>query len=325
MFSLIKLDTNIDFVGKRFVWVGLSFLTILAVVALFFTKGLNYGIDFTGGAEIKTKVPASWNSEKVREVIATSGLEGAKILQLGAASEHEFLIRIQQEGQDFQGTVKTISDALMKGAGTDGTVEIKSADIVGPSAGGLLRKNGILAALYCLIAILIYVSIRFDFKYAPGAVLALFHDTIIVLGIFIVFQKEFDLTVLAAILALIGYSNNDTIIVFDRVREMMKMHPGKKIEEIVNMSINQTLARTIMTSLTTFMTVVALYIFGGPVLEPFAFALMCGIVVGTYSSVFIASSMVIFMTHYNEKKNRSGPGSKKRRELKLSPEANLGL
>jgi preprotein translocase subunit SecF len=201
---------------------------------------------------------------------------------------------------------------------------VKSADIVGPSAGGLLRKNGALAMFYALLAILIYVAIRFDFRFAPGAVLALFHDAIIVLGVFIVTQKEFDLTVLAAILALIGYSNNDTIIVFDRVRETQKLNPNLSIEQIVNMSVNQTLGRTIMTTLATFMSVLMLWMFGGHVLEPFAFALLIGLIVGCYSSVFIASSMVIVLSHYQENQKKSGK-TKKRREVKLSPEAHIGL
>jgi preprotein translocase subunit SecF len=177
---------------------------------------------------------------------------------------------------------------------------------------------------YALIGILLYVAIRFDFSFAPGAVMALFHDAIIVVGIFIATQKEFDLTVLAAILALIGYSNNDTIIVFDRVRETLKLNPSQDIEKTVNQSINQTLGRTIMTSFCTFVSVAALWLFGGHVLEPFAFALMVGIVAGTYSSIFIASSMVILMTNYREKQAKSGR-TKKRREVKLSPEANVGM
>ena len=323
MFHLISPNSNINFVGKRSIWISLSIVMIIATIVLFFTKGLNYGIDFTGGAEVKVKVPTSWDTGKLRTTLEKGNLTGLKILQLGEAKESEYMIRAQEEGKDLNLVVKKIGDTL----GTElkaGEYEIKAADIVGPSAGGLLRKNGFLAMFYALIAILLYVAVRFDFRYAPGAILALFHDAIIVIGIFIVTGKEFDLTVLAAVLALIGYSNNDTIIVYDRVRETLKLNPSLSIEEIVNQSVNQTLGRTIMTSLATLVSVAMLWAFGGHVLEPFSFALMCGIAVGTYSSIFIASSMVIVLTHYRENKMKQGTG-RKVREVKLSPEAHIGL
>jgi len=323
MFHLISPNSNINFVGKRYLWITLSVVMIIATFVLFFTKGLNYGIDFTGGAEVKVKVPAAWDTGKLRSTLEKGNLTGLKILQLGEPKESEYMIRAQEEGKDLNLVVKKIGDTL-GGELKTGEYEIKSADIVGPSAGGLLRKNGFLAMFYALMAILLYVAIRFDFRYAPGAILALFHDAIIVIGIFIVTGKEFDLTVLAAVLALIGYSNNDTIIVYDRVRETLKLNPSLPIEEIVNQSVNQTLGRTIMTSLATFVSVAMLWAFGGHVLEPFSFALMCGIVVGTYSSIFIASSMVIVLTHYRENKMKKGLG-KKVREVKLSPEAHIGL
>ena len=324
MFNLISPNLNYDFVGKRKVWVGLSIIMIVATFWLLFTKGLNYGIDFTGGAEVKVRIPADWDTAKLRLSLEKGNLSGLKILQIGEKSESEYMIRAQQsENAALNSVVTQIQNTLAKDIG-EGQFEIKSADIVGPSAGGLLRKNGLLAMFYALLAILLYVAIRFDFRFAPGALLALFHDTVIVVGIFIVTQKEFDLTVLAAVLALIGYSNNDTIIVFDRVRETLKMNPSQSIELTVNQSINQTLGRTLMTSISTFISVAALWLFGGHVLEPFAFALMVGIIVGTYSSIFIASSMVILLTHYREAKARSGHG-KKRREVKLSPEANVGI
>jgi preprotein translocase subunit SecF len=149
---------------------------------------------------------------------------------------------------------------------------------------------------------LVYVTIRFDLRYSPGAVLALFHDTVITLGIFVLTQKQFDLQILAALLALIGYSNNDTIIVYDRVRETLQHHPGLKIEDAVNRAVNETLGRTLLTSICTFLTVFSLWLLGGKVIEDFAFTLMVGIVVGTYSSIFIASSVVIWLTHYQEKR-----------------------
>ena len=313
MFHIINPHSNIDFMGKRKIWIGLSVTMIILTFVLFFTKGLNYGIDFTGGAEVKVKVPASWDTSKLRTTLEKGKLTGMKILQIGDVSESTFMIRAQEEGKNLDLVVKQMSDSLTADL-KPGEFEIKSADIVGPSAGGLLRKNGFLAMFYAMISILIYVAIRFDFRFAPGAVMALFHDSIIVIGVFIITQKEFDLTVLAAVLALIGYSNNDTIIVYDRVRETMKMNPSASIEQIVNQSVNQTLGRTIMTSLATFVSVAMLW----------AFTLMIGLVVGTYSSIFIASSMVIVLAHYQENQKKAGK-HKKRREVKLSPEAHIGL
>ena len=323
MFNIINPHSNIDFMGKRKIWITLSVVMIIGTIFLFFTKGLNYGIDFTGGAEVTVKVPGDWDTGKIRTTLEKGKLTGLKILQLGDVKESTFMIRAREEGKDLNATVKQMTDSLSADL-KPGEYEIKSADIVGPSAGGLLRKNGFLAMFYAMISILIYVAIRFDFRFAPGAVMALFHDSIIVIGVFIVTQKEFDLTVLAAVLALIGYSNNDTIIVYDRVRETMKMSPNLSIEEIVNQSVNQTLGRTIMTSLATFVSVAMLWAFGGHVLEPFAFALMIGLVVGTYSSIFIASSMVIVLAHYQQDQKKAGK-HKKRREVKLSPEAHIGL
>lgn len=324
MFHIISPNLKIDFVSRWKFWISLSGVAIAAVLVLFFVKGLNYGIDFTGGAEVKVKVPETWTTDSIRGVLSEKGLAAAKIITIGVPSDHEFLIRVQQESQEITTVATAITQALESAAANKADVVVKSADVVGPSAGGVLRANGLLAAFYALLSILIYVAIRFDFRFAPGAVLALFHDSVLVLGVFMVFGVEFDLTVLAALLALIGYSNNDTIIVYDRVREQTKLNPNLSIEQVVNMSINQTLGRTLMTSFLTLVTVVALYFFGGSVLKPFALTYIIGIFVGTYSSIFIASSVVIALTHYQEKKRKSGH-TKKRRQVKLAPEAHLGM
>jgi preprotein translocase subunit SecF len=183
--------------------------------------------------------------------------------------------------------------------------------------------SGFLSMFYALLCILVYVTIRFDYRYSPGAVLALFHDSVLTLGIFILTQKQFDLQILAALLALIGYSNNDTIIVYDRVRETVHQHPELSIDQAVNRAINETLGRTILTSLCTFFTVFALWIFGGKVIEDFAFTLVVGIVVGAYSSIFVASSLVIFMTQYHERravKLKLNGGKRKKKAVTVRPE-----
>lgn len=298
-FEFISHKANFDFVGKRFIWLGISGGAILLTFVLFFTKGLNYGIDFTGGAEVQIRVPGDTDIGRVRRVLSDGGVEIARLQQAGSAQE--YLVRVQGDEKALGQIGSQISEALKKGFPTGG-YSIERSDVVGPAAGGSLRQNGFFAMVYALLAILCYVAVRFDMRFAPGAVIALFHDTVITVGAFIITQKQFDLTIVAAVLALIGYSNNDTIIVFDRVRETLKMSPSMSIEQAVNRSINETLGRTLMTSLTTFVVTVAIYLLGGAVIENFAFTLLIGIVVGSYSSVFIAGTLVIFMHHRQEKR-----------------------
>jgi preprotein translocase subunit SecF len=322
MLYLIKPGTNIDFVGKRNLWLGLSIFCIIATIALFFTKGLNYGIDFTGGAEVQIKVPSSWDITKVRNEMESGGLKNVKVQQIGESAQGEFLIKAQGDEKSLNQTSVEVQTALGKTL-QPGQFEIQRVDVVGPAAGSSLRTSGFLSMFYALLCILVYVSIRFDMRYSPGAVLALFHDSVITLGVFIVLQKQFDLQILAALLALIGYSNNDTIIVYDRVRETIHQHPELSIDQAVNRAVNETLGRTILTSLCTFITVFALWALGGKVIEDFAFTLMVGIVIGTYSSVFIASSMVIAITHYNDKRQAnlkaSGQAFPKKKKQFVAP------
>jgi preprotein translocase subunit SecF len=297
MIELIRPTANIDFMGKRYVWIGLSIVAVFITAGLFFTKGLNYGIDFTGGAEVQLRVPASWDIAQVRETLHQSSIEGLRVQQIGDPSAHQFLIKAQGHEDSLNRVAQQIKEALSKTL-TPSDYEIQRTDVVGPAAGSSLRTSGFLSMFYALLCILIYVTVRFDSRYSPGAVIALFHDTVVTLGIFIITQKQFDLQILAALLALIGYSNNDTIIVFDRVRETVNLFPKLSIEKAVNKAINETLGRTILTSLCTFFTVFAMWLLGGEVIENFAFTLMVGIVVGAYSSIFIAGSLVIFVTEH---------------------------
>lgn len=313
MFEIIKPGTKFDFVGKRHIWLGLSALAMVGTIFLFFTKGLNYGIDFTGGAEVQVHVPAGWDIGKLRSELEAGGIKSPKVQQVGEVKESSFLIKVQGD----ESTLKLVAgqvDAALNKTLKKSEYEVQRADVVGPAAGGSLRQSGFLSMFYALLCILIYVTIRFDYRYSPGAVLALVHDTLITMGVFILTQKQFDLQILAAILALIGYSNNDTIIVFDRVRETLHANPKLAIADAVNKSINETLGRTILTSASTFLTVFSLWLFGGKVIEDFAFTLMIGIFVGTYSSVFIASSAVIYMSNYYE--SRRGGNSKAKKDKK---------
>ena len=308
MFEIIRHGTQYDFVGKRKIFAGVSIVATLLTVGLFFTKGLNYGIDFTGGAEVQIRVPQTWEISNVRTELEKADIPGLRVQQIGELQDHQFLVRAQGDEKSLNAVSGKIAAQLGKTAKEGKALtefEIQRQDVVGPAAGESLRKSGFLSMFYALLCILIYVNIRFDSRYSPGAVLALLHDSVITIGVFILTQKQFDLQILAAILALIGYSNNDTIIVYDRVRETIHAFPKLSIEEAVNRSINETLGRTILTSLCTFLSVFALWAFGGKVIEDFAFTLMVGIVIGTYSSIFIASNIVIFMTHYQAKKRSS--------------------
>jgi preprotein translocase subunit SecF len=332
MFELIRPGTQIDFVGKRTIWISLSIIMILVTFVLLGTKGLNYGIDFTGGAEVQLRLPKTWDIGKLRDELEKSNIKGLRVQQIGEAGSGEFMVKAQGDEGSLNAVAAQVSGVLSKSlrqkpttegtAMTDSEFEVTRIDVVGPAAGGSLRKSGFLSMFYALICILIYVTIRFDIRYSPGAVLALFHDTVITLGVFVLTQKQFDLQILAAILALIGYSNNDTIIVYDRVRETVQLHPELPIDKAVNRSINETLGRTLLTSICTFMTVFALWLLGGKVIQDFAFTLMVGIVIGTYSSIFIASSLVIAITHYYERreaKTKSG-GKSSKRKITVRPE-----
>ncbi len=322
MLELIRPGIRIDFVGKRNVLMGISVIAVFATFVLLFTKGLNYGIDFTGGAEVQVHVPATWDIGQVRDHLEQGGMDGVKVQQIGEAKASQFLIKAQGDEKSLNLISKHVSDILSKSL-KSGEFEIQRVDVVGPAAGSSLRTSGFMSMFFALACILIYVWLRFDSRFAPGAVLALFHDTVLTLGVLVITQKQFDLQLLAALLALIGYSNNDTIIVFDRVRETIQSHPELSMENAVNRAINETLGRTILTSLCTFITVAALWLFGGKVIEDFAFTLMVGIVVGTYSSIFIASSFVIFMSHYLERKDKKAKVSgttKRRRVVMVQPE-----
>ncbi len=307
MIEFLPQKININFVGHRKKWIGISIVAMLVTIAMFFTKGLNYGIDFTGGAEVQIKFSKMTTIGEIRSLLESAGFQNLSIQELGITDHAEtrggaFRIKFRgDEAQLQQISSKLEQTFLSKFQKTE--FEILSVDVVGPQAGSDLRKAGFLSMFYALLCILIYVGIRFDYRFSPGAVLALVHDSVITIGIFILTQKEFSLQILAAILTIIGYSNNDTIIVFDRVRETMKMFPNRSIEENVNRSINETLSRTLLTSISTLLVTVALMIWGGGVIEDFAFTMTIGIVVGTYSSIFIAAPILILLTNYQDKKS----------------------
>jgi preprotein translocase subunit SecF len=288
---------KIEFVKKAPIFGGASLLLVVVSLILIMTKGFNYGIDFVGGTEVQVRFTEEVKADDLRSFVRDMGLDKASVQSFGEGSE--FLIRTETVKGENQAettamvnaTVKKITEGLKtkyKGA------ELRKVDSVGPQVGEELRTNGMLAIFYSLIMILIYVGFRFDYQFAPGAVLCLFHDAIITMGIFSLLGKEVNVQTLAAILTIIGYSLNDTIVNFDRIRENIPLYKQKALEFVVNRSINDVLSRTILTSVTTLVAVACLYFIGTGVIKDLAFTLAIGVVVGTYSSIYIASPLTIY-------------------------------
>lgn len=267
-------------------------LVILSIVALV-VEGLKPGIDFTGGTLVEMGYQESVNLDDIRAALNTANYSGAVVQHFGSSSD--VLIRLLPD--DSAANTSELSNRIMRAINGNMTQqgELRRVEFVGPQVGEELTEDGGLAMLYALLCILVYVTWRFEYRFAIGSVVALAHDVIITLGMFSVFQIEFDLTVLAALLAVIGYSLNDTIVVFDRVRENFRKLRKGTPTEIINLSLNQTLSRTLMTSLTTLLVLIALFIFGGEIIHHFAQALIMGVLIGTYSSIYVASPVALAM------------------------------
>ena len=301
--QIIKHDINIDFVGKRKLAMIISGVVILlGLASLVINGGPNYGIDFVGGTLVQVKFAEDTDAGKIKDSLSSLDL-GSVVVQHFGDDANEYLVRVQENANNKE-LSKLISGSLESSYGA-GKVDIRRVEMVGPQVGKDLRQKGLLSILYAMIGILIYISWRFELRFAVGAIIALLHDVLITLGAFSLSGREIDLPIIAAFLAIIGYSLNDTIIVYDRIRENYGKHQKKGFTAVVNSSINETLSRTILTSGTTMLVVLALFVFGGGVIHNFAFALLIGILVGTYSSIFVASPVLIFWDDY-----RSG-GQKK--------------
>ena len=294
--ELIRSDTHIDFLGRRKIAMGISGTLVLLSILLLIFKGLNFGIDFTGGTLVETRFAQAPSIADVREALTPKGYGNAVIQQYG--NPKEIMIRVQNRDSKASSKISnTVLDAL--NAKFSNHVEMRRVEYVGPQVGKELTQAGIMAVLFAMIAIFGYVMFRFELRYAVGADLALVHDTSIVLGAFAITGMEFNLTVVAAVLTVIGYSLNDTIVVFDRIREMNAVNRKKKNPEdeptTANNAINQTLSRTLITSFTVLIVLLSLFFLGGEVIHGFAFALLVGVVVGTYSSIYIASPIKLMM------------------------------
>jgi len=295
-FKLVPDQTKINFMRWRFVCVAVSMALFIATFGLLFSKGLNYGIDFAGGTLVQVKTEKVVDIADIRESLKGQGWEGLVIQEYG--SPDEILIRIPGDLEKGQSAV--MGDKIRQALDTltEGTT-VRRVEYVGPQIGEELKKRGLTAILLSCLAIIIYVSIRFEFRFGVAAVLALLHDVLLTVGIFSLLQKEITMPVLAAVLTIIGYSLNDTIVVFDRVRENMRRYKRKKLLDILNLSVNEMLNRTIMMTVTTLVVLVALFVWGGEVIHDFAFALLFGVVVGTYSSTYIAAPVVLWMQRFN--------------------------
>jgi preprotein translocase subunit SecF len=292
--EIIKPGINLDFVGKRRIAVIASLLmVIIGIVSLVVKGGPAYGIDFAGGTLVQIKFSEATNAAQLRSALGGIDLRGLTIQQVGDDKDNEFLVRVQESSENLEALAGQIETALNAAYGV-GKNEIRRTEMVGPQVGKDLRNKGAQAILFAIIGMLIYITFRFEFRFGVGTVIAVFHDVLITLGIFSLLNLEIDLTVVAAFLALVGYSVNDTVIVCDRIRENLGKLHHLPLAEVINRSINETLSRTIMTSGLTLLAVLALFLFGGSVIHNFAFTLLVGIIIGTYSSIFIASPVLIF-------------------------------
>ena len=289
-----------DFVRLSPLMGGISLLATVVSIALLMTKGLNYGIDFAGGTEAQVKFAKATSSNDLRNAIESTGIRGATVQALG--DQNEFLIHMEtmigktdRETNDLlKSNIGRLTEVLRTKfeLAPDG---IRRIDTVGPQVGSELKRNGLLAAFYSFLVILIYVAVRFDYKYAPGAVLCLVHDSIFTLGVFSLLGREFNVQIMAAVLTLIGYSLNDTIVTFDRIRETYPTFRDRGMVFVINKAVNDMLGRTFLTAGCTLLAVIALYALGGGVISEIGFTLMVGIVIGTYSSVYVAAPLILVM------------------------------
>ena len=288
---ILNRKTQIDFMSRRKLAFALSaVLMVLSVVSLA-TRGLNFGLDFTGGMLIEVSYPSAPRISDVRANLENAGLEDAVVQTFGTASDIVVRIPPRDEDESDAKLSTVVLGALQQEV--EGDIVMRRVEFVGPQVGEELTEQGILAVVYALIGIFLYVMFRFQWRFSVGAVAALIHDVLICMGILSAVQVEFDLTVVAALLAVIGYSLNDTIVLFDRIRENFpRLRKGTPIE-VVNTSVNETLSRTLMTSMTTLLVLIALFIFGGEIIHSFAFTLIVGVLVGTYSSIFVASTTLL--------------------------------
>lgn len=292
-FQFIPTTLNVDFlkISKPFIWFS-TLIVALSIIGVF-TKGLNYGLDFAGGAEVEIRTPQSWSINKVRDMLSSGGIEDASVVQIGNAEESQYLIKVKSS--DELNEISKKIESTLRSTTVGEEILVVRSDVVGSLAGEQLRSAAFISLFYAALGIFIYIALRFDFRFAPGIVRALLLDIVVVLGAWVLMQKEFNLNTIAALLTVAGYSCNDTVVIYDRIRDLTKQHPDWPLSQIVNRSININLGRTIITVVCTLFVVVALWFLGGPVLSDFALAMMLGFGISAYSTIFVANPMILFM------------------------------
>jgi preprotein translocase subunit SecF len=287
--EIFKTDKIYNFMGKRIPFLGLSLILVLTSLTLIFVKGLNLGVDFSGGTIVQVQYTAQSPISKIRDVLSKS-VKYSKVNVTKFGSDQEVILKIPTSTNSISVDIGDEIRSILK---TTGEFEIRRVDMVGPKVGGELKEKGIMALSLALLVILVYVSFRFEWRFAIASILALIHDITIALGAIALFQIDVNLDILAAILTILGYSLNDTIIVFDRIREGVQTSKSNDLNSVVNESVSKTLSRTTLTSLTTFFVVFTLYMFGGEIISGFSFTLLVGVIVGTYSSIFVAATILV--------------------------------
>ncbi len=290
--QLFKDVTHIDFMGKiQTAKIFSSILILVGLVSIVISGGLKYGIDFAGGTLVQLQFKSPPDIEVIRDGLKTIGLGESTIQEFG--SKKDILIRVERSEEKLEAVGAMVKRSL-SGKFNVEEITLERVEMVGPKVGKDLREKALLSILYAIIGIVIYISWRFELQYAIAAIIALIHDVLVTMGAFSIFDKEFTLVIVAAFLTIIGYSLNDTIVVFDRIRENLRRKGKLSTTDIINASINQTLSRTLLTSGTTLLVVLALFFFGGEIIHDFSFALLVGVFVGTYSSIFIASVFLVY-------------------------------
>ncbi len=290
--DIIKANTSINFMGQRKLAMAISIVVFAICIGSLFVRGINFGLDFTGGTLIEVAYPAAPELSDVRQALTDEGFDDFVVQTFG--SPREIIVRMPADQADESGA--ELSEQVLSAlSAQEPGIDLRRVEFVGPQVGQELAEQGGLAMIYALIGVLLYVSFRFQWRFAVGAVAALVHDIVLVVGILSILQINFDLTVVAALLAVVGYSLNDTIVLYDRLRENFIVKRKGTPVELCNLSINQMLGRTLMTSLTTLLVLIALFYFGGEIIHAFAFTLIIGVVVGTYSSIYVAGNAAIML------------------------------
>jgi preprotein translocase subunit SecF len=312
--EIIRPDTRIDFLGQARVCATASALAVAISIVLMLTRGFVLGIDFAGGTILQVQVPAevaAVDEGRIRTIVSEAGQPKAVVVRFGADEDRAFLISLPVSEAEQRNLSLGLVQSLSESLGAE--IELQRVESVGPRVGAELARKGLIALVLSWVMILIYIWFRFELRYAPGAVIALVHDVLVTAGVLVALGMEFNLQVLAALLVLIGFSINDTIVIYDRIRENVELRGRTHLPDVVNQAVNQTLSRTILTSGTVLLASVSLLLLGGPVIRDFAFPMTIGIFVGTYSTVYVASSLFVFLERRFGESSAAGKRSRKAR------------